>query len=177
MSERARMYNAVPRGMIRFSAIKVLSAKPINDDMNVNITSSLPPNFGYVFSYMFFELECDTATDWNATARFRMFNGIPNASVPNDQVAVVNMSNYNDAGTSDPKRIADMSLGDLGKRFPTPVWRTRDAAGMSAIVNYANGADPAQAAGLIEFHMAFYQYDLTQVVRFPLNFPLPVGNR
>jgi len=78
---------------------------------------------------------------------------------------------------SDPRRILHYQLGTLSANFPGPIVRTSSAIGHSLLVNYHNSAAAVQAAGSISFHASFYQYELNQAVRFPLNFPFPVGQR
>lgn len=177
MSEAQRLVSAAPRGLVRFSFTAALTAKPINDDYNLQITCSLPLNFAYVLSSMSYSIQVDTATDFNAVAKVRVFNGLAHLPPGNTQSLPLDMSNYNDAGTGAPERIANFSLGELRSWFPNPIWAPANASGMSFILNHDNGADPAAAAGLINFFATFYQYELNQAVRFPLNFPFPVGVR
>jgi len=177
MSEQQRLWNSVPRGMVRFANQDALTAKPINDDYNLQITCALPLGFAYVFSSMSFSIQSDVATDFNAVAKVRVFNGLAHVAPDNTQSAVVDMSNYNDGGTLDPFRVANFSLGSIREWFPNPIWAPPGAAGMNFILNYDNGADPAGAAGIIEFFCSLYQYELNQAVRFPLNNPIPVGIR
>lgn len=178
MSERQRLRTAVPRGMVRFNFNGVLTAKPVNDDIVVNITGSLPPSFAYVISDMSYQLEVDTASDWAPFARFRIFNGLPNGEPGNEQVALFNMTLFNPGvAIAAAQRVLEFSMGSLREWYPTPIVRTPGAAGLSFTLRVGNGIDAVQAAGTQFFNLNFYQYELNQAVRFPLNFPLPVGIR
>lgn len=175
--ERVRMVTAVPRGLVRFHASEALDAKPINDIINLTVTCSLPPAFAYVLSSLSFEIAVNKATDWNDTCRVRLFNGVPSAPVGNNLAAAFNMSNYDDGAVTDGRRILDYSLGDVRTWWPNPIVKTHGAAGLSVILQYTDDVATAAAGGTLEFNLALYQYELNQAVRFPLNFPLPVGIR
>jgi len=177
MNEAQRLVTAVPRGMVRFHTDQALAAKPVNDSIDLTITNVLPTGFAYVMSHMSFEIRVDTASDWDNFVRFRVFNGAPTAPVQNQQPASFAMDLVPNAAADDPFRILNYSGGGVREWFPTPIYRTKDSAGLSVILQYHNSAAAVQAAGLIEWHLAFYQYELNQAVRFPLNFPFPVGQR
>lgn len=176
LSEAQRLVTSVPRGILRFQSTEAIDAKPVNDDLVVNITCSLPPTFAYVISALNWEVEVDTAEDWTAFVRARVFNGLPNADPGNNQVAAFNFSNWRFAPLIQ-RRVLDFSLGSIREWYPQPLVRSPGAAGMSFIVNAGNGNNNVQAAGTQDFNVAFYQYELNQAVRHPLNSPVPVGIR
>ncbi len=178
MSERQRLSNSVPRGLLRFFSNEAVDAKPVNDDIRLSITGSLPPNFAYVISALSFIIEVDTATDWTSFCRFRIFNGIPNGPPSNEQVARFNFS-FNSMGVAimPNSRILEFSAGSLREWFPQPIVRSAGAAGLSFTLLAGNGANAVQAAGAMFFNLSFYQYELNQAVRYPLNAPIPVGIR
>lgn len=175
MSERQRLTNSVPRGLLRFEFDGALTAKPINDDLQVNITGSLPPNFAYIVCSMSYQLQNDRAADFEANLRLRIFNGIPNGTNGNEQIAVFPMDAFT-RFPDDPQRVMSYTRGPLRNWFPNPLYPKQTQA-MSFTAQVANGNNTAAAAGTQLFHMAFYQYDLNQAIRFPLNSPIPVGIR
>ncbi len=177
MSEAVRLVTAVPRGLIRFDTETSLTAKPVNDSYDLQLTCSLPNGFAYVLSQLSFRISVDTASDFDAVASGRVFNGLPNVPTTNTQYAAFNMSSVPDTVANDPTRVLDYSLGSLNDWFPGPIVRSAEAIGHSFLLNYHNSAAAVQAAGSIFFHMSVYQYELNQAVRYPLNFPLPVGIR
>lgn len=176
MPENVRLLNGVPRGLVRFEADIALTAKPVNDSMILNITSGLPTNFAYVLCSLSFQIQVDRATDWHTNLRFRMFNGLPAASAGNEQISVFNFEFYAPGSGVTAQRILDYSKGDIRTWYPNPLWPKR-AEPMSFTLQAGNVAATVQAAGTMLFHAAFYQYDLTQALRYPLNSPLPVGIR
>lgn len=163
--------------MIRFFSAEALDLKAVNDDLVVNFTCSLPPNFAYVLSSMHYELAVDRAVDFESEARFRVFNGVPNAPAGNNLISLGTLTDVAVEPGLVPLKVLTWPLGSLRENYPTPIWRSPAAAGMSAILQVRNLNNTVQAAGTQEFHLAFYQYELNQAVRFPLNFPLPVGLR
>lgn len=178
LSEAQRLVSAVPRGLLRFFSDIAVTAKPINDDLVINITGSLPIGFAYVISSLSYQLAADRAADFSAITRFRMFNALPNGTPGNEQVATFNLTNYGPgAAIAGPQRFLDFSLGSLREWYPQPLVLTQGAAGMSFTLQIGNGSDTAMAEGTQFFNCAFYQYELNQAIRFPLNFPLPVGIR
>lgn len=176
-SERQRLTTAVPRGMIRFHTNQALAAKPVNDSIDLTMTCSLPPEYAYILAHLTFDISVDTATDWDAFCRFRIFNGAPSAPVSNEQVSSFAMNNVPNTVAGDPHRILSYSSGGIKEWYPGPIYRTKNAQGLSAILQYHNSAAAVGAAGSMNFHLGFYQFELNQAVRFPLNFPFPVGVR
>lgn len=177
MSEAARLTNAVPRGLIRFESTEALVAKAVNDDLQVNITGSLPRNYAYVISSLSYRITVDTFGDFLDTAGFRIFNGIPNVPPGNEQWALFNFIDQQRNPSAGTKTL-EFTRGSLREWFPNPLWAPSSAAGgASFTLQIANPADAVQAAGTQFFNCSFYQYDLTQAVRYPLNFPFPVGVR
>jgi len=178
-SEAQRNWSSIPRGMTRFNNLGptvALQAKPVNDSIDLQFTCSLPAGFAYVFSYLSFELQVDTASDWDVFCTCTIFNGIPGGPAGSFPRAVCAMPLVPDIVANDPRRILDYSLGDVSEWFHTPT--IGQGAGASTfLLNYHNSAAAVQAAGVIRFHAGFYQYELNQAVRFPLNYPLPVGQR
>ncbi len=176
MSEAQRLTNAVPRGLVRFETRVATAVKPVNDDLLLEITGSLPPNFAYVVSTLSYVIQIDTAADFDNFARLRIFNGLPNAVPGNEQIALFNFSKLL-SGVGTAERVLTYGEGSLREWFPNPIWRTAGAAGISFTLRITNGNNAVMAAGTQFFNMSFYQYDLTQAVRFPLNSPIPVGIR
>ncbi len=177
MSENMRLHNGVPRGLVRFTSAEALDAKPVNDQINVTWTCSLPDNFAYVLAAVTMEIAVDTATDWNATARFRIFNGLPNGVIGNNQVGMFDMADVASTSSADPQRVLTYRSGTPREMFPLPVTKTPGAVGHSFILQYSNVAAAVQAAGTQSFQLSAYQYDLTQAVRYPLNAPIPTTLR
>jgi len=176
MTEAQRLVTAVPRGLVRFFSNVALDAKPVNDTIILNITGSLPSGFAYIQSSLSFEFRCDRAGDWDGSTRYRIFNGLPVGVAGNEQVATFAMASHF-LSTTVNSRILHFQQGTIRDYFPQPLVQTKGALGMSFTLEAGNDVATAQAAGTMFFNAAFYQYELNQAVRFPLNFPIPVGAR
>jgi len=178
MDEATRMRTSIPRGLLRFVSTTAVAAKPVNDDLLVVGTGSLPPGFAYVISSMSWQIIVDRAADFHSTAFFRIFNGLPNGEVPNEQVSMFDFTDQSPTTAIKPNsRILEYSRGCLREWYPQPLVQTKGAAGMSFTVQAFNANNTVQAAGTQFFNCAFYQYELNQAVRFPLNSPIPMGIR
>lgn len=176
MPEAQRLVSAVPRGLVRFTTADALAAKPVNDSIDLTLSCSLPPGFAYVLSALAFEIIVDTATDWDPLCRFFIFSGIPNIPVASRQSSAYDMKTVDGVVGADVNRILSFNEGNVRDWYPNPIFRT-DSAAISAQLQYHNSAAAVGAAGLINFHLSFYQYEINQALRYPLNFPLPVGIR
>lgn len=179
MSEAMRLRSSVPRGLVRFDTINAQGsvAKPVNDSYDLQLTCSLPPGFAYVMSSLNFELAADTISDFDGVCNVRVFNGLPNGPASSTQSAIFEMPVYPNTVALDPSRILSYSTGSLAWWFHHPLVQTTGTLGMTVLLNFHNSAAAAGAAGVIDFHLALYQYELNQAVRYPLNNPLPVSNR
>lgn len=178
MSEARRLQSAVPRGMVRFFSDAASSAVPVNDDYSLQFTCSLPPNFAYIISACSFQIVVDVAAEFYDQIRLRMFNTLPNGVPGNEQVGLAKLGDFDPTSAISPNaRVMTLSTGTLREMFPQPLVRTPGAVGMSFLLNVANGGNTVQSAGTMFFNASFYQYELNQAVRFPLNYPTPVAMR
>ncbi len=178
MSEARRLTTAVPRGMVRFFSDEAVDAKPINDDLVINITGSLPQNFAYIFNSISWNIIVDRAADFFDVMRFRIFNGLPNGTNGSQQVAMFNFTNLSPtAALIANQRVLEFSRGNVSDWYPNVLIPPAPSQAMSFTISAFNAEDAAQAAGTQSFSASFYQYELNQAVRFPLNSPLPVGIR
>jgi len=179
LSEANRMWSAVPRGIVRFFSDEASSAVSVNDDYKLEFTCSLPPGFAYVFSQLSFQITVDVSAEFYDQIRLRILNGIPSGPAGNEQVTLCKLGDFDPTSAIYPNsRVLDMDFGSLREMFPHPLVSTAGiAAGSTFIMNVANGGNTVQSAGTMFFLATFYQYELNQAVRFPLNFPLPVGIR
>ncbi len=179
MSEAQRLASAVPRGLIRFDTVvgQTITAKPINDSYDLQVTCSLPDGFAYILSGLSFQVAVDTISDYDDTCQGRIFNGLPTAAPGGAEHAIFDMTEVASTVALRPMRILSYGRGTLATWFHHPFTRNLAGTGLSFLINYHNSAAPAAATGLVSFHLSIYQYELNQLVRFPLNYPTPVGSR
>ncbi len=177
MSEAQRLVTAVPRGMVRFFSDVALAAKPVNDDLLVEVTGALPGGFAYVISALSYSLTVDRAADFHSNMKFRILAGLPGGPPGNEQNAIFSLGSFvPGSAIAVPTRILAYTFGSLREWYPQPFFNT-SALSISFSLTIGNGSDTVQAAGTQFFSCSFYQYELNQAVRFPLNSPVPVGIR
>lgn len=167
-------YSWVPRGVRRFFLAVATTAKPINDDWIAHITATLPDNFAYIPRSLSVSFAVDTCSDVDDRFILRYLNHISGQPLGasesfqliNDLVAPV--------GT-DPSRLTRAVNQELAM-VTSPVWSLHTGS-PTVRVTLFNNADAAMAAGFVITHMEFYEYDLTQAQRFPVNAGMPTFSR
>ncbi len=178
LSEAQRLVTSVPRGLVRFFSDAAIDAKPVNDQMIVSVTGSLPAGFAYILSSLSWQVIVPRSADWTDLAMFRIFNGLQAAAVPNEQVSLFNLTDLVPQTTLRPNsKILEFTRGSIREWYPQPLVQSKDAAGMSFTLQGYNPTATVDVAGTQFFNAAFYQYELNQAVRFPLNSPLPTAIR
>lgn len=167
------LFSLIPRGLRRFFLATDVSAKPVNDEINLFITATLPGNFAYILSRFNFELTVDTASDWDAQMELRMFNHIPGQPIGTSEHVTVNAKLL--AATGDPSRNA-AAVREAISQFTGPVWAVHGGS-ITFRVLASNVKAAAGAAGFVITHCEFLEYDLTQAQRYYINTPYPVMQR
>ncbi len=173
------LYSLIPRGVRRFFFQAATSVKPVNDQMDIFLTATLPENFAYIISKFSYQLVVDTASDWDAEVELRLLNHIPGqpngiAELISCQAPLKVNATRNDAKTvlSHTVNLA-MFTGPFWKADPpltsggTPTFR----------VHHSNTAAAVGGAGFVTSHCEFLEYDLTQAQRYYINTPYPVLTR
>ncbi len=163
----------VPRGIRRFFLQTDVSAKPVDDQINVFITATLPVNFAYIMRSFNLELTADTASDWDNTVPMRMFNHIPGQEVGTAELIATELSLFEDTGNA--KLIANQHRVDV-QAFSLPMWSVH-GGGITFRCQLTNIAAAVGAAAFVITHCEFYEYDLVQAQRYFINTPFPVMGR
>ncbi len=164
----------MPRGLRRFFLQTDVSLKPVNDQINVFITATLPENFAYIMRSFNLVLSADTASDWDNTCPMRMFNHIPGQEVGTNEEIATELSLYVPA-TQNPTLIANQHRVNVSA-FTAPMWAVHGGS-ITFRVSLTNVAAAAGAAAFVTTHCDFYEFDLTQAQRYPINTPFPVLQR
>lgn len=168
------LYSLIPRGLRRFFLATAISAKPINDQINVFITATLPPNFAYILSRFNLTVSGDRATDWEEDMGLRMLNHIPGQPLgTSEQVSV--FAKFI-AATGNPNRTAT-EVQQAISQFAGPFWATATGGSATFRVDMTNTEATAAAAAFVITHCEFLEYDLTQAQRYYVNTPYPVMQR
>ncbi len=148
--------------------------KPVNDQIDMFLTATLPQNFAYLLRSVTLQLAVDTATDWDGIVLLRMQNAIPNQPQSTEtQAAIWSLVTPSTNGV--PSVTLRGSQLDLNM-FTGPFWPTDGNVATFRIAAF-NTAAAVGAAGTVRSHVDFYEYDLTQAQRYYLNSPIPVMSR
>jgi len=168
------LWSAIPRGL--FTGIVnagVLDAKPINDSQVLTCTIVLPNNFGYVMADAQLLINQDRAQDWSEECFVRLLNFYRGAD-----------SNVNGFETHYRQELLRTSAFGLSvamsvvQPWPTfPIIAPQSTGGTIVVMRANNGTATAALAGTVMAFVSFWQFDLEQIRKFPINTPLPVHSR
>ncbi len=150
-----------------------VSAKPVNDQIDVFMTATLPDNFAYIIRSFNIQLAGDTAEDWVRFCSLRMSNHIPGQPLGIAESILVELGLFAPQGTNFIQGRGDLGLNN----FTTPMWSTHGANSISFRSRLANTAAAVGAAAFVTTHVEFYEYDLSQAQKYFLNTPLPIQIR
>ena len=171
------MWSLVPRALVHFAVDgAALDAKPINDDQHLRISAVLPAGFAYQFMQIGMSIEQDVAAAWTTRPILRMVNWTPNATHGAHMVLVLELADeFADASAVSPVKVMRglAATHPLGRQ----IIFSSGVAAISFSLLASNEADPAGAAGTVDFFASFLAYDLNQAVRFGIQSPIPVVQR
>jgi len=171
--EQFTLWSAIPRGLQSFLVPgSQLDLKAVNDVQQLNLTATLPPNFGYVMVDMSFSITQDRAVDWQANTilNFQNYYRAPvNISVGLSSSWIQSMV----PGLTDSTRHYRKD-----QPYPAfPIIGATDTSGVLVVINGRNNAAAAAAAGTINAFISFWQFDLEQIRKFPINTAIPTHSR
>lgn len=167
------LWSAIPRGLQSFLvAAEATAIKPVNDEILYQVTALLPPNFGYVFA----DANLSIATDFVDQFDNQMNLNFQNFYRGGDSAIGLN-------GNFPQPFVVISVLSDLiamEQRAPLPTFPMIGTSGTTGIqVNMSanNPGSTATAAGVINAYLSFWQFDLEQIRKYPINSPSPVHAR
>lgn len=172
------LWSAIPRGMVQFTISAALDAKPVNDDALLSMLATLPPNFGYVLADIHLSLIQNRAQDWNDTVTLNLQNFF--------RKGVAGLTgNYMfafDVSAQDNNTIVmhqgSSRAGQGASKLPHfPLVAFEGTSGVLINFQAWNNLDTVSTIGLIESYITFWQFDLEQIRKYPINSPLPVQLR
>ncbi len=168
------LWTAIPRGLQSFIVDgQSLDVILVGDDALLNLQATLPPNFGYVMQDMNVTLIQAGGQAWAAKINLNLQNfyrTTENLSVALNGNWVQNM----DASALDDS-TRSLSLEQPWPSFP--MIGTPGTSGIQVNISTFNDAQVARAAGTIHAYIAFWQFDLEQIRKFPINSPYPIQAR
>ncbi len=166
------MYSLIPRGIRRFFFNDDVSAKPVNDTINVFLTATLPLNFAYIMTRFNWQFSTDTIADWQKTVVCRMLSHIPGQPNGVSEHVAVLMQDFFPPGSTNQLVVGAEAAAAVPKPFTGPFWSTH-GGGIDFRVQMSNTTAAVGGTGFLISHLEFLEYDLTQAQRYYVNTPLP----
>jgi len=167
------LWTAIPRGLQSLTATAAtLDAKPINDIQLLTLTAILPPNFGYVFADVALSIAQDVADAWDPAfiLNLQNFYRAPQAVSLGLSISAMLPSLAGGFGTV-------RSTAEKTGALSFPIVGTKETTGIQINLQATNQAAPAGAAGTVNCYISFWQFDLEQIFKFPINSPIPTNAR
>ncbi len=168
------LYSLIPRGIRRFfSTFTTTQEKPLNDTYDLFLTATLPVGFAYLLRSVVIKFAADTATDFEQVCEVLLTRGIPGQGVTS-QVVHLEVTRFTPATAT--QSVAVAARDSLLASFAGPFWSTQPLAAALRL-HLANVDTPAMAAGIVDSHVEFLEYDLNQAQRYWINTPIPTLQR
>ncbi len=168
------LWSAIPRGLQSFVVpTTILDAKALNDEFDLTLTATLPPNFGYVFMDANFTISQNRAGDWDNRVNLNLQSFY--RTTVDDSLALSSswVQDFTLNGVLDLSRAMDAS-----QPWPSfPMIGTPGSSGILVRLSAWNTQAAAALAGTVNSYIAFWQFDLEQIRKYPINSPFPVHAR
>jgi len=168
------LWSAIPRGLLTgIVNAGVLDAKPVNDTQTLTCTMTLPPNYGYVMAEAQFEVIQNRAQDWNPAMYFEFTNFIRGA-----------FGNVQGLTAQYPQSLLDTRVNGAAvamsvvQPWPAmPMIGASSSAPIIIVIHANNSQATVSTAGTVMAFASFWQFDLEQIRKYPINSPQPVHAR
>lgn len=169
--DRAALWSAIPRGLRGFVIPSAtLTAKPVNDTETFVLSGTLGPNFAYILAEISVRLAQDRAQDWEREYSLNLQNFY--------QGNVALSQNWNFPFSTIGLGSLALGNGPAAVRMPmAPITAPRGTAGVLISITGFNDAAAVAAAGVIACYINFWEFDLEQARKYPINAPLPTHSR
>lgn len=166
------LWTAIPRGLRGFIVdLQLLDAKPIGDTQTFSLTGTLPPGFAYVLSEISLTFIQDAGSFWedNYVLNLQSFYQGSLSISMNWTLPLSNSGFGNDTRQS--------GAGSHDHLPKAPMWAPRGTSGVQINISGINLNTVAATAGTISAFINFWEFDLEQIRKYPVNNPLPVHSR
>ncbi len=167
----AALWTAIPRGLVSFIVDgQQLDLKPINDTFQLKIDATLPPQFAYVFADLNFTLT--GSIDFSKYDNFVNLNLQNFFRTPSSLALALNgnwISGFQVNGANNQtKTIARMA--DNSNPWPKMVVvAPPGTSGVLTSFTATNQDSGATVAGIVHFYASWWQFDLEQIRKYPIN--------
>lgn len=172
--QAATLWTAIPRGILHFTASRQLDAKMATDSALLTIPAVLEPNYGWVLAWLEFTIVQNRAGDWDDRTNLNLQNFYRQGETGLN-------ANYRMRWLQSSKDGQTRCLvpTDVSSIIPTfPMLANEGTAGIAFnFTAWNNDVVNPTTVGTLDFIMAWWQFDLEQMRKFPINSPLPVQVR
>ncbi len=168
-----------PRALLNFSVSGgTVSAKPLNDTYRADVSIQLPFQFAYRLMELTQTVNQDAANDWASVPYLEVLNGI--RRIPRGTVVrfPFNLVDSFQTGAVDPPVENNLIRPMDGNVRPSGILQSIIPRS-NPTINFRtfNVAAAAAAAGTLDFFASFLEYDIEQVERFPVHYPVLAFSR
>lgn len=163
----AALWTAIPRGLLSFVVdSQQLDLKPINDTFLLQINATLPPQFAYVMTDCNFTLagaidlsKFDNSVNLNLQNFFRTTVGLSVGLNGNWRQDFFNTNLSN-----------QLRVMQKAQEWPNEVLLAPSGTtGVLTSFTATNQDAGATVAGTVNYYISFWQFDLEQIRKFPIN--------
>lgn len=162
------LWTAIPRGLLSFIvAAEVLDLKPINDTFQLNVAATLPPQYAYVMTDCSFTLagaidlsKFDNSVNLNLQNFFR--SNSPNLS---GALSCNWRQDFFNTNLSNQLRVMQKTQDWPREVIIAP----SGTSGVLTNFTATNQDAGATVAGTVDYYISFWQFDLEQIRKFPIN--------
>ncbi len=163
----------IPRGVRRFELASAATAvKPVNDQIRMLLTATLPLNFAYILTRFSLAFIDTRAADWDAMAVLRVSEAGGGASAEHFTVPLDLFGSA--PNPLDSRLVArPTSLAAIA----APFWARAGDAAVFLQVEMVDTNNTVTLGGTVTSHIEFLEYDLTQAQRYWINTLIPVLSR
>lgn len=167
------LWSAIPRGLQSFLvATEALDVKAINDQALLKLQATLPPNFAYVMGSANATITQNKAAVWDDEFNLNLQNFYRAPNILSGGLAGNWRQQFENAGQNGESR----SLV-LVQPWPSfPIIGSSDS-GIAINMEMFNNDTAASTIGTVNAYISFWQFDLEQVRKYPINSPQPVHAR
>lgn len=174
--DQVREFTSIPRALLNFALTDaVIDAKPVNDQEELIVSMTLDTEFAYRLVDFCASLVQDTANDWTPTSYLEIssaLRGIPTTQVNRHAFTLNDTIRVPQGGEMWIARPLDTHA------MPRYVIQNPTSASGPVVTYKATNQNAAVAtAGTFNCFFSFLEFDLEQVERFPVHWPIPVYSR
>ncbi len=172
-----REWTAMPRAIVNYNILNgVISAKPNADQQELIVSLVFEQNFAYRMADFTASLLQDVANDWITRGYFELTNAIRNTESGSTQRHAIILD---DATIVPGGGEAWFARAAAEINLPRYVIQALPGTQAAPIVTFkaTNQNAAVGAAGTFNFYASFFEYDIEQVERFPVHWPMQTWAR